>query len=99
MSGGPSQPKVVDEVWSDERVCSFLALKPHDGSNADFHALKMAYEHMVADDFRRFLGFFKAAGRDLGARGPDGESLLQRIREHGRSQAYVAALHEAGALE
>ena len=33
---GPSQPKVVDEDWSDERVASFLDIKPYDGTDPDF---------------------------------------------------------------
>ena len=27
---GPSQPKVEDEQWSDERIRGFLSLKPQD---------------------------------------------------------------------
>ena len=97
MSGGPSQPKVVDEIWSDERVRSFLDLRPYDHCDPDYHVLRKAYEHMTAADFTRFIGEFCRAGRDINALGPEGHTFLQRVRGHGRSQDYAMALTAAGA--
>lgn len=95
---GPDKPKVLDEEWSDDRVRSFLLLEPFDTSiNADYHVLVRAYESMRAGDFRRFLGFFNEASRDLNALSPDGETILDRISQHRRSVEYVAALKEFGA--
>ena len=34
--------KIVDEVWTEEHVKSFLNVKPHDGSAEDFHMLLKA---------------------------------------------------------
>ena len=49
---GPDKPKVIGEEWSDERVKSFLAIKPYDTAiNADFNALLKAYQAMTAEDF------------------------------------------------
>ncbi|WP_369600547.1 PA4642 family protein [Hahella sp. SMD15-11] len=94
---GPSQPKVVGEVWEDERLRSFLELKPLDGTDPDYHVLRQAYEHMPEEPFARFVGFFVEAGRNINATGPDGETLLARISRHRRSQAYAEALKAAGA--
>ena len=36
---GPDKPKVIGEEWSDERVRSFLDIRPWDANeNADYHA-------------------------------------------------------------
>ena len=34
--------KVLDEVWTEDRVKSFLSVRPHDGSDEDFHMLLKA---------------------------------------------------------
>ena len=59
--------KVVDEVWTEERVRSFLEVRSHDGSSDDFHMLLKAYQSMRAADFELFVGFFVEQGRDLQA--------------------------------
>jgi hypothetical protein len=95
---GPEQPKVIGEEWSDERVKGFLFISPYDARiNADYNALLKAYQAMRAGDFERFIGFFREAGRDLNAVGPDGETILDHISEHRRSVEYVQALRTAGA--
>lgn len=98
MSGGPSQPKVIGEEWSDERVRAMLERKPYDGSDPDYFVLEEAYEHMIADDFSRFVDFFVEAGRNLNAVGPQGETLMQRVKGHRRAVDYAAILEKAGAL-
>ena len=35
--------KVLDEVWTQDHVKSFLSVRPHDGSDEDFHMLLRAY--------------------------------------------------------
>lgn len=90
---GPSQPKVVDEDWSDDRVKGYLDLTPYDDTHPDFYVLEKAYRGMVASDFQRFIGYFKAAGRDLNARNSDGETLQEIIVRHPRSQAYLACFN------
>ncbi len=95
---GPDKPKVIGEEWSDERVKSFLALDPYDSSiNPDFNALLKAYQAMRAEDFERFVGFFTDAGRDLNAVNDQGETILDLISQHRRSNAYADTLKSAGA--
>lgn len=94
---GVSQPARFGEDWSDERVRAYLDRQPVQGENADFHVLMTAYKHMRAHDFERFLGFFIAAGRDLNATNPDGQTLLALVRTHVQSAEFVTLLEQAGA--
>jgi hypothetical protein len=89
--------KVLDEVWTDERVKSFLDVRPHDEVEEDFHMLLKAYQSMRAEDFGKFVGYFLADGRSLGSTNPAGESVLQIISEHRKSTDYAAILRGAGA--
>jgi hypothetical protein len=94
---GPSQPKVEDEQWSDERIKGFLFLKPQDDTNPDYHVLIQAYQHMTADFFSRFIAMFVEAGHDINAESLDGETLLSRISSHARSSEYTQILKTHGA--
>ena len=89
--------KVLDEVWTDERIRSFLQLRSYDAVNEDFHMLLKAYQSMRAEDFGKFVQYFVAAGRELNTTNPAGQTVLSIIREHRRSVAYVDILREAGA--
>ncbi len=94
---GPSQPKVEDEQWSDERIKGFLSLKPLDDSSHDYHVLHQAYVHMTPDFFTRFLDMFVAEGRDLGAKSVEDKSIVELVSEHRRSVDYLEALKAKGA--
>ncbi|MET4026503.1 hypothetical protein ABIE59_002029 [Marinobacter sp. MBR-99] len=97
---GPDKPKVIGEEWSDERVKSFLDLSPWDKNlNPDHFVLTRAYESMRAGDFERFIAFFVGAGRDLNAEDERGETILDRVSQHGRSGDYAQALEKAGAKQ
>ena len=96
---GPSQPKVEDEQWSDERIQGFLSLKPLDGSDDDYHVLIQAYQHMTPAFFERFITMFAGAGRNINALSLDGETVLDRISVHAKSQEYSATLKGKGALK
>lgn len=87
-----SQPATFDEIWSDERIASFLAQQPPAGENADFYVLYTAYKHMRASDFASLLRHFKAAGRDVHANNTHGQSLLDIVSTHDQSQAFAALL-------
>jgi len=89
--------KVLDEVWTEDHVRSFLDFRPYDGSDADFHALLKAYQSMRASDFELFVGFFLEQGRNIKATGRDGRSVLDIVKEHRRSTEYKAILERAGA--
>lgn len=94
---GPSQPKVEGEQWSDERIKAFLDLEPLDGKDPDYHVLIEAYQYMVPEFFERFVTFFVEAGRDINAKSPEGDTILARIKQHGRSAPYAKVLEQAGA--
>lgn len=94
---GPSQPKVEGEQWSDERIRSFLDLTPLNERHPDFHVLIEAYQYMVPEFFARFVEIFSADGRDINALSPDGETILERVGQHGRSKAYADVLVRFGA--
>ena len=89
--------KVQDEVWTEDHVRSFLAMRPHDGSDEDFHMLLKAYQSMRAEDFAKFVGFFTADGRDLNSADPEGRTVLSIVREHRTSGDYADILVQAGA--
>ena len=87
--------KVVDEVWTEEHVKSFLNVKPHDGSDEDFHMLLKAYQSMRASDFELFVSFFCNDGRYLNTLGKDGRTVLDIISTH-RHGAQYAEILKAG---
>ena len=89
--------KVVDEVWTDDRVKSFLEVRPHDEVEEDFHMLLKAYQSMRVEDFAKFVAYFLEQGRSLNSNNPDGESVLKIIDEHRRSKAYSDILRQGGA--
>ena len=89
--------KVLDDVWTEDHVKSFLNVRPHDGDDEDFHMLLKAYQSMRASDFELFVNFYGEQSRDINARGLDGRSVLEIISEHRKSADYAAILKAAGA--
>ncbi len=89
--------KVLDEVWTEDRVRSFLDLQPVEGVDPDFHMLLKAYQSMRASDFELFIGFFQDAKRDINAKNPGGQSLLDIASQHRNSSDFVSVLTDAGA--
>ncbi|MBP8925637.1 MAG: PA4642 family protein [Pseudomonadales bacterium] len=87
--------KVVDEVWTPERVRSFVELRPPEGLDADFHRLRRAYQSMRLDDFADFIELFLAAGGRLDARGPEQQTLLEELARHRRGAEFAAILRDA----
>lgn len=96
MAERKDKKKVVGEPMTDDQVRAFLGSEPEAGVDADFHALLRAYRSLREEDFRRFVDFFQAEGRNLAAAGPDGRTVADVIARHGRSDAYLSALKEAG---
>ena len=88
--------KVLDEVWTEDHVRSFLSVRSHDGTDEDFHMLLKAYQSMRASDFELFVGFFLAEGRQLDATGPDGRTVLEIVREHRLGADYATILEGKG---
>ena len=89
--------KVLDEVWTEDHVKSFLDVRPHDGTDENFHMLLKAYQSMRASDFELFLGFFTADKRDVDAKGKDGRTLLDIVSTHRHGVEYADILKAAGA--
>jgi hypothetical protein len=89
--------KVLDEVWTEDRVKSFLEVRSYDEVEEDFHMLLKAYQSMRAEDFAKFVGFFLEAGRDVNSPNPQGQTVLNIVREHRKSGDYAEILVQAGA--
>lgn len=89
--------KVLDEVWTEERIRSFLDQQPPKGVNADFHVLYTAYKSMRLEDFELFLEFFKTAGRDFDATDSSGNRLVTIAAQHRYGAAYAEAVNAAKA--
>ena len=89
--------KVLDEVWTEDHVKSFLNVRSHDGTDEDFHMLLKAYQSMRPDDFELFVGFFLGENRDINATGSDGRSVLAIVSEHRLGSAYADILSSNGA--
>lgn len=91
--------KVLDEVWDDARVRSFLGKQRPSQSgaplpgDADFYVLRHAYQSMRPDDFDRFLGFYAAEGRDVRAKDGRGRTLADAIANHANAAPFVRLLN------
>lgn len=90
--------KIIDEVWTEDRVKSFLEVKSYDDNNEDFHMLLKAYQSMRADNFEEFIQFFVTRNRDINAKSNGGETVLSIVKEHKNSVEYADILIGAGAL-
>lgn len=89
--------KVIDEVWTEDHVKSYLNVRSHDGTAEDYHMLIKAYQSMKAEDFELFVAFFREDGRDLNAVGKDGRTALDVIATHRHGTPYAEILKAAGA--
>ncbi|MFT5033766.1 MAG: hypothetical protein ACI89D_001831 [Bermanella sp.] len=89
--------KVVDEVWTEDRVRQFLKVQPPTGANGDFHMLEKAYQSMRSDDFELFVGMFLEAGHDINAQNQSGRSVLSYVKEHRNSAEFATVLNRNGA--
>lgn len=89
--------KVIDEVFDEARLESFLKLRPPEGVNPDYNILERAYRGMTADYFAQFLALFISAGHDINAQGPTRKTLLEVISRHQQAGEYIEALKKHGA--
>lgn len=86
--------KVIDPVWSEDRVRAFLDIDPPAGENADFHRLLKAYQSMRDSDFALFVQFFKDSGGDIEAKNQQGQTVAQIIAQHKLGAPYLNALKQ-----
>ncbi len=89
--------KVLDEVWTEDHVRSFLKVRSHDGTDEDFHMLLKAYQSMRASDFELFVQFFRDENRNVNATGRDGRTVLDIVSTHRHGADYTDILKAAGA--
>lgn len=98
MAMRPDKQQIIDEVWDDARVESFLHRQCHDTDlDPDFFVLWQAYQSMREGDFRRFLRMYVGSGRNLDAVNEHGETLATMIAPHRHAGPFVEALVTAGA--
>ena len=94
----PDKAKVIDEVWDEQRIRSFLDKAPlASGMDPDFSALLYAYRSMRPGDFEVFLDWFRQAGRNIDAEDDHGRTLLDIIEQHRPAQPFRDILNAAGA--
>ena len=90
--------KVLDEVWDDDRVKSFLGkAAPSQAAvqlpgDRDFYVLRHAYQSMRPGDFARFLGFYADQGRDVNAKDGQGRTLADVIASHAHAKPFIEVL-------
>ena len=88
----PDKQKVIDEIWDDERLQSFLDKGQMGKESSDFSRLLHAYRSMRVDDFARFLTLFKAQGGDVNAVDAQGRTLVDIIGSHTKAEPFRALL-------
>lgn len=84
--------KVIGEDMTDEQIKRFLETELQAHQDADFHTLLRAYRSLRSYDFKRFLSYFKAEGRDQNATNEKGQSLRDIISTHKESDVYLKML-------
>mgnify|MGYP001157896011 FL=1 len=84
--------QVIGEVFDADRLRTFLDIQPPAGVDPDYHVLEKAYRGMGAENFATFVELFAAAGRNLQARNPTGQTLAEVIAGHRHAEPYLEAL-------
>ena len=81
MATRRDKEKVIDEVWDDDRIRSFLQREPaaDAGVHRDHFRLLNAYQSMRVGDFRRFLAALREEDGDLDAPDARGRSAADVI--------------------
>lgn len=95
MSERKDKKKVVGEPMTDEQIRVFLDVRPEAGEDPDFSALLRAYRSLREHDFARFVAMFREAGRNIDARGADGQTLRDVLATHRLAAGYIEALDAA----
>jgi len=99
MATRRDKEKVIDEVWDDDRIRSFLQREPAADAavHRDHFRLLNAYQSMRVGDFRRFLAVLREDGGDLDAPDAQGRSVAEVVARHRHGAEFVAALVAEGA--
>ena len=88
--------KVVDEVWDDARIESFLAKQPYGEAPLAFSQLLHAYRSMRLEDFEKFLNKFTASGGDINSTNQHGQTLAEVISSHKSAAPFLKLLESTG---
>ena len=89
--------KVLDEVWTLDRVKEFLEVQPAANTDSDFHMLLKAYQSMRADNFEDFVGLFLEKGYNINASNDKQQTVLAIAKQHKSSIDFVNILQAHGA--
>ncbi|EXF46295.1 Aminopeptidase N [Pseudomonas sp. BAY1663] len=81
--------QVIGDEIADESIKLFLQPEPADDTPPSLHKLVKAYRGLRLDDFERFLGFFVAAGYDLGARNAKGQDFIDLVADQRHARPYI----------
>jgi len=81
--------QVIGDEIADESIKLFLQPEPADDTPPSLHKLIKAYRGLRVDDFERFLGFFIAAGYDLGARDSKGHDFIDLVADQRQARPYI----------
>ena len=84
--------KIIDPVWSENRIREFLFLMPPQGENADYHKLIKAYQSMRIEDFEKFVSFFLDEKNDINCKNSQGETVMDTIAKHRYGKPYLDIL-------
>lgn len=97
MATRPDKQQVIDEIWDEARIAEFLHKAPlTPDENPDYSALIYAYRSMRPSDFGRFVELYRAAGRDLSARGCAGLTLRETISGHRLAAPFLDIIEQHG---
>ena len=86
--------KVINEIWDDARIESFLNKESMGDEPAEFSQLLFAYRSMRVGDFELFLQRFKDAGGDINATNKIGQRLRDIVASHQKSADFLALLDD-----
>lgn len=81
--------QVIGDEIADESIKLFLQPEPADDTPPSLHKLIKAYRGLRVDDFERFLGFFVAAGYDLGARDGKWHDFIDLVADQRQARPYI----------
>lgn len=87
--------QVIGEEIGDEAIKLFLLPEPADDTPPSLHKLVKAYRGLRIEDFERFIGFFVAAGYDLGARDAKGQDFIALVADQHQAQPYIEVVEAA----
>ena len=81
--------------FTQDQLDLCMVKENYDGDDKAYLSLIKAYRHCQPDHFAQFVEYFKENGLDLNAKSANGETALETISGHARSEEYVEILKTA----